>query len=57
MKYLRDLWKSGAMVVSLHFITGVVLQSTFVLCAGHVMFRLFFWIGTKVGTEIIVGLC
>jgi len=43
-------------VVFLHFITGV-LPSTFVLCAGHVMFRIFLCIGTKVGNEIIIGLC
>jgi len=45
------------MVVFLHFITGVVPLSTFVLCAGHVMFRIFLWIGTKIGNELIVDLC
>jgi hypothetical protein len=45
------------MVVFLHFITGVVLLSTFILCTGHVMFRIFLWFGTKVTNEITVGLC
>lgn len=29
------------MVVFLHFVTGVVLPTTFILCTGRVMFRIF----------------
>lgn len=28
-----------------------------ILCAGHVMLGIFLLVGTKVGNEIIVGLC
>lgn len=45
------------MIVFLHFITGVILLSTFILFTGHVMFRIFLWIGTKFSNEITVGLC
>jgi hypothetical protein len=45
------------MVVFLRFTAGVVLLSTFVLCTGHIMFRIFLWIGIRVGNDITVGVC
>lgn len=45
------------MVVFMHFVTGVVLLSTFILCAGHVMLRRCLWFCTEVGNEVIVGFC
>jgi hypothetical protein len=37
------------MVMFVHVITGVVLLSTLVLCAGDVIFRIFLLIGTEIG--------
>jgi len=54
--FSRFMEKRG-MVMFLHFVTGVVLLSTFILFTGHVIFRIFLLIGTKVSNEITVGLC
>lgn len=41
----------------MRFITGVVVLSTIMQWTGHVIFRIFVWIGAEFGNEVVVGLC